>query len=75
MKDSSADEYRDPSERRLYVADISRIEIYGTKETSAGKIINKYRTAISPQELLGQEIKNDSRSETNVEQKTRCRRA
>ncbi len=44
--------YQEPNERRLYVADIHKIEIYGAHEDKNAKILNEYRIEISAEEIL-----------------------
>ena len=52
MGESPIGDYQDPNERRLYSADIKKIEIYGSKETASGKIINEQRVEISAEDLI-----------------------
>lgn len=52
MKKSAISDYQDPNERRLYSADIKKIEIYGSKETAEGKILNEQRIEILAEDLL-----------------------
>ncbi len=52
MEASAIEDYLDPNERRLYCADIKKIEVYGSKETHEGKILNEMRVQVSPEELL-----------------------
>ncbi len=52
MNESSITDYQDPNERRLYSADIIKIEIYGSKETKDGKILNEQRVEVSVEDLL-----------------------